>query len=254
MNKTLGLASVVSVVGGFLLLEAADPTNAPPFALVTLVLGWALLIGTAVLLYRRFRAGKDEASADEVPLHEWPFARFLSRGQAASTLFLGLRVFLGWQWLHAGWDKLNNPAWMNGGTALRGFWTNAVAVPAPPARPAITYPLYRAFLQALLEGGHERWFTYLIVFGEILIGLGILLGGLTAIAAFFAVLMNFSFLYAGTVSSNPTLLLLALAIIYCWRTAGWIGLDRWFLRVLGTPWERYPKEPRPTGGTAPAPA
>ena len=58
---------------------------------------------------------------------------------------------------------------MNGGTALRGFWTNAVAIPAAPAKPAITYPLYRAFLETLLQGHHETWFTYLIVFGEILI-------------------------------------------------------------------------------------
>ena len=108
------------------------------------------------MLYRRYRAGKDEASTDEVPLHEWPFARFLSRSQAAGTLFLGLRLFLGWQWFHAGWEKLQNPAWMGGGTALRSYWENAVRVPAPPARPPITYPLYRAFLETLLQGAIMR--------------------------------------------------------------------------------------------------
>lgn len=246
LDKWLVFAAAVSVLGGFLLLAAADTTSQPPRALTTLLLGWALFIGTAWMLYRRYRPGTDDPSTEEVPLHEWPFARFLSRSKAAGTLFLGLRVFLGWQFLHAGLDKFQNPAWMESGSAIRGFWLNAVAIPAAPARPSITYPLYRAFLQTLIEGHHERWFTYLIVFGEILIGVGILLGGLTAVAAFFAMIMNFSFMYAGTVSSNPTLLLMALVVIYCWRTAGWVGLDYWFLPILGTPWDRFPRRTQNT--------
>ena len=55
---------------------------------------------------------------------------------------------------------------------------------------------------------------------------------------FGGLLLNFSFMYAGSVSSNPTLILLEALILYGWRTAGWWGLDRFLLPWLGTPWGR----------------
>jgi thiosulfate dehydrogenase [quinone] large subunit len=48
--------------------------------------------------------------------------------------------------------------------------------------------------------------------------------------------MNLNYLFAGTVSINPLLGVLQLFIILAWRTAGWIGLDRWLLPKLGAPW------------------
>jgi thiosulfate dehydrogenase (quinone) large subunit len=27
-------------------------------------------------------------------------------------------------------------------------------------------------------------------------------------------------------------------LVLAWRNAGWVGLDRWLLRRLGTPWQR----------------
>ena len=48
--------------------------------------------------------------------------------------------------------------------------------------------------------------------------------------------MNASFLFAGTVSSNPLLFILATWLVLAWKVAGWYGLDRWALPLLGTPW------------------
>jgi thiosulfate dehydrogenase (quinone) large subunit len=48
--------------------------------------------------------------------------------------------------------------------------------------------------------------------------------------------MNLAFLLSGSASSNPVLLLLQLALILAWKVAGWIGLDRFLLPLLGTPW------------------
>ena len=48
------------------------------------------------------------------------------------------RLYIGYTWLDSGLGKIGNPAWMQTGEALRGFWTNAVRIPdapAPPARP-----------------------------------------------------------------------------------------------------------------------
>jgi thiosulfate dehydrogenase [quinone] large subunit len=74
------------------------------------------------------------------------------------------------------------------------------------------------------------------VLGEIAVGLGLIFGCLTGIAAFFGGLMNVNYLFAGTVSSNPLLFVLATWLVLAWRVAGWWGLDRWLLPLLGTPW------------------
>jgi thiosulfate dehydrogenase [quinone] large subunit len=88
----------------------------------------------------------------------------------------------------------------------------------------------------MIDNNWHTWYGPLVAWGELLIGLGFLFGGLIGFAAFFALLMNFAFLYAGSTSSNPTLVILEMIFIFCWRTAGWWGIDRWLLPVLGTPW------------------
>jgi hypothetical protein len=42
---------------------------------------------------------------------------------------------------------------------------------------------------------------------------------------------------AGSASINPVVFVIALLILFGWKTAGWIGLDRWLLPALGTPWQ-----------------
>lgn len=94
---------------------------------------------------------------------------------------------------------------------------------------------YAWFMETLVAP-NATIFSYMIVFGEILVGLGLIVGCLTGIAAFFGALMNFSFLLAGTVSSNPIMFAIAILIIMAWKVAGWYGIDRWLLIRLGTPW------------------
>ena len=73
--------------------------------------------------------------------------------------------------------------------------------------------------------------------GEFLVGVALILGIFTGIAAFFGGFMNANYLMAGAVSTNPILFILAAGIILAWKIAGWWGLDRWVLPVLGTPWK-----------------
>src|SRR5690606_8872688 len=111
-------------------------------------------------------------------------AQKLFHSTSFAWLWTIVRVWLGWTWLTSGWGKLSNPAWMETGAALRGYLNNALS------GTAIRYDWYRSFLQWLVDGGHYTWFAKLVVFGEILVGLGLILGGLTAIAAFFGAFMN----------------------------------------------------------------
>lgn len=155
---------------------------------------------------------------------------------AWTWVWLVVRVYVGYEWLAAGWHKVTSPDWMQGGAALKGFWERAIAIPAAPAKPLITYGWFRDFLQALLNGGHYTWFAKLIAVGEVLVGVGLILGAFVGIAAFFGAFMNMNFMLAGSASTNPVLFFLGILLIIAWKTAGYWGLDRWLLKHLGTPW------------------
>ncbi len=166
-----------------------------------------------------------------------PVARFLFSDTRLSALWTVIRVLIGYSWLTAGWAKLNEAAWIQTGAALQGYWTNAVAIPAT-GHPAITFDWYRAFLQGMLDSGSYVWFAKLIAFGEFFVGVGLIIGGFVGIAAVFAALMNWSYIMAGSTSSNPLLLIGAIVLILAWKTAGYYGADYFLLPRLGTPWSR----------------
>jgi thiosulfate dehydrogenase (quinone) large subunit len=156
-----------------------------------------------------------------------------------ALLWLPLRFFVGREWLVAGEHKVRDDAWMDGGTALRGYWERATTVPeGRPAAPAGTYAWFEDFLGYMLRHEWYTWFAKVIAVGEVLIGLGLIFGALVGIAAFFGTLMNFNFQLAGSASTNPVLFGLGVFLVLAWKVAGWWGLDRWLVPALGTPWER----------------
>lgn len=166
-----------------------------------------------------------------------PVARILFGDTRVAILWLVVRLYVGYAWLDAGWHKVTDPGWIETGKSLLTFWQRVAAVPAPPARPSITFDWYRAFIQSLIDGGHHVWFAKLISVGEVLIGVALILGAFVGIAAFFGAFMNLNFMLAGTASTNPVLFTLAMFLILAWKTAGYYGLDRFLLVRLGTPWQ-----------------
>ena len=183
-------------------------------------------------------ARRDAVQGNQVMVEDPPIARLLFNDTRLSWLWLPLRLFLGWQWIESGTGKLGNPAWVQTGEALRGFWERAVAIPAPPAKPAIAFEWYRGFIQSMLDAGAYTWFGKLIAFGETAVGIALILGAFTGLAAFFGGFLNWNFIMAGTASTNALLFAIAIALMLAWKTAGWLGLDRFLLPALGTPWHR----------------
>jgi thiosulfate dehydrogenase [quinone] large subunit len=165
---------------------------------------------------------------------ESPISRLLFGDVRLAPLWLVLRVYLGYEWFRAGWDKVFDDAWVgaNAGAAVTGFTEHALTL-QEGAHPDVQ-GWYGAFLENVVIP-NAGFFSYLVAFGEVLVGAALILGVFTGIAAFFGLLMNASYLLAGTVSTNPILLFLGLLILLAWRTAGWWGLDRWLLPLLGTP-------------------
>ena len=173
-----------------------------------------------------------------------PLAQTLFNDTRMSWLWLVLRVWLGYKWIDASLSKIDNPAWVQTGDALKGFWTGAVAIPET-GRPAIAFDWYRNFLQYMLDVEAYTWFAKLVAYGELLIGIALILGLFTGIAAFFAGFMNWNFIMAGSASVNGMLFFVSVLLILAWKVAGYIGLDYFALPFLGTPWRTKEPEPEP---------
>jgi thiosulfate dehydrogenase (quinone) large subunit len=254
----LGIADAVLL---FLLVNPWVEVSGDADTAVT-VLFWIGFIGLLALLFQDRNAPGAQTEEIEGPA----FTKYLFSNSRAGLFWLPIRLFLGFQWLEAGWHKLSptdaqgvfhpfaGTGWLDGGSALLGFWKSAAAIPAAPGRPLITFEWYRDFLNFLIANHAQTWFADLIVFGEIAVGLGLIFGVFTGIAAFFGAFMNMSFLLAGSASVNPIMFALAVGVMLAWKVAGYYGLDRYMLPMLGTPWrpgvvfKRTEPEPTPATG------
>ncbi len=168
---------------------------------------------------------------NDLTVRQSAFTHFFTADTSSAPFWFVIRLFVGWQWLVAGWEKVLSPAWFGGnaGAALQGFIQNSLAKTAG-AHPDVQ-SWYAAFLQGAVLPHLVAW-SNLVAVGELLVGAGLILGLFTGIMAFFGFFMNLNYLLAGTVSTNPVLLVLALGIILAHRVAGHWGLDRFVRRGI----------------------
>jgi thiosulfate dehydrogenase [quinone] large subunit len=165
-----------------------------------------------------------------------PIAKFLFSDARAAWIWLPIRLWLGYQWIEAGLHKVTDPRWVQTGEALKGFWMNAVKVPEQ-GRPPIAFDWYRDFINGLLQSNSHTWFGPLVAWGELLIGIALVIGAFVGVAAFFGMFMNWNFIMAGAASTNGLLLVAAFLLVLAWKVAGYVGADYFLLRWLGVPWK-----------------
>ena len=140
--------------------------------------------------------------------------------KSASYLLFFIRLYLGYEWLMAGWNKITNDF------DASGFLKGAVG------KASGEHPAVQSWWATFLEGfaiPNVDIFNILVPWGEFLVGIALILGIFTSFAALMALVMNFSFLLSGTTSTNPQMLLLGLFILIAGKNAGEIGLDRWII-------------------------
>lgn len=229
----LALAAIITLVRLVLSFMGQDSGLMETLQVVMI---FASLIYIVFIAYPRYKHSAEAAQREGGLPRDPLFAEFLSSSTGSSSFWFTVRMYLGFTWLTAGIEKLLSPAWLNG-VALKGFWTFASTPPKDPTHAAVAYEWYRQLLHFMVQNQWYTWFTYFVIFGEILIGLGLLFGGLTGIAAFFGALLNFSFGLAGSAGVNPLLLVLAILVVWSWKVAGWYGIDRYLLPRLGTFWQ-----------------
>ncbi|MCA9834647.1 MAG: hypothetical protein KC435_11920 [Thermomicrobiales bacterium] len=223
---------------------------------------WICLIAIPVLgFWQASQIGDREIditphSIDSTPgqVDDPAFWKALTGNTWLAVLWLPLRFVLAIHWLQGGWHKIFDAGWAQSGTvtkmvdgaatevhmargdSLKGFLMGAYTPNPDTGATKAVFGWYADFLQFIVDHGWTTWFGPLIAFGETLVGLGLLFGALLGIAAFFGTVMNMNFMLAGTVSSNPWMFALTVFIIIGWKVAGWLGMDRWLLPALGTPW------------------
>lgn len=161
-----------------------------------------------------------------------------------SVVWLIIRLYVGYQWLHAGWGKLTG-----GGFDAAGFIQGAIA----KADPAVTSsPTVQTWWANFLKGAvmpNIGLFNFLVPVGEFLVGLALICGFATVFAATMGALMNFSFMMSGSLSINPTLFALEFILVAAGGAyAGYLGVDYWFL-----PWFRQQLARFSRGGQSPQP-
>lgn len=151
---------------------------------------------------------------------------WLRSNKIAAGFLAVLRVFIGSLWLIHGIEKLT------GGFSATGFLNGIVASPVVGPSGDMVYPWYNAFIEnfALPFAGI---FNVLVPVGELLIGIALITGTLTTMSAFLALVMNFAFVLGGSISENPTFILVEFIILMAGMNAGRFGGDRWVI-----PWIR----------------
>lgn len=170
------------------------------------------------------------------------FARWLFGSPKAAGIWLIARLYLGYEWFTSGWDKVfgaGQDAWMGTGEALKGFTTFAANELTQGDHPRVAFGWYEAFLRWIADGQYV-WMAKAVAVGETLIGLGLILGAFTGIAAFFGLALNMNFMFAGSAGVNPLFAVVGLGILLAWRIAGYYGADGYLLPLLGTPQEPGP--------------
>ena len=149
---------------------------------------------------------------------------FIRTNKVFAGVLAFIRVYIGYQWITAGWGKAMN------GFDASGFIQGAIAN-AGGENPTVQ-AWWGAFLEAFALP-NAGMFSFMVAWGEVLVGLALILGIFTNFAALMGLTMNFAFLFSGTVSTNAQMVVAGF-------NAGRYGLDRWVIPFI----KNYTREKR----------
>ena len=181
----------------------------------------------------------------------------LNNPKITGIIWLVARVWLGYEWLSAGIEKVfgaGSAVWVGpkAGTAVAGFLKGAIAKsPLAPnfdaaANPHPAVQLWYAQLVQDVFLPNAVAFSYLVAFGELLIGVALIVGLFTRFSALMGVLMNLAYLFAGTVSTNPNLLVVGMVVVLVGGVAvSYYGLDYFARPIEQKLYRRITHAPQP---------
>jgi thiosulfate dehydrogenase [quinone] large subunit len=161
-------------------------------------------------------------------------ADWLYRSKAAGLLWLVARLWLGYEWLNAGYQKLWGSEkagfWTGGGAGVKGFATAGVAGSAT-GKGGASYGWWAGFLHNFVIP-NASWIAKLVTVSELAIGVLLILGLFTGAAAFAGIGLNIVYMFSGSAGVNPAFALVSIFLVLAWRNAGYFGLDRYALPMV----------------------
>jgi thiosulfate dehydrogenase (quinone) large subunit len=160
-------------------------------------------------------------------------AQWFFRSRTASWLWLVVRVYLGYQWLNAGYQKIwgaeRSFFWFGSGAGVKGFASAGVAGSTAGAGSGASYGWWAAFLHNFVIP-NASWIARFIAVSEILIGVALILGLFTGAAALAGLSLNVIYMFTGSAGVNPAFAVMSVLLVLAWRNAGSIGVDRYILQ------------------------
>lgn len=170
----------------------------------------------------------------EGPTGNLRFADWLFRSKLAGLFWLVARVWLGYEWLNAGYQKLwgseNAAFWNGGGKAVKGYATAGVTG-STTGKGGASYGWWAGFLHNFVVP-NASWIAKLVSVSEFLIGVLLILGLFTWAAAFAGLGLNVIYMFSGTAGVNPAYAIVAVFLVLAWRNAGYFGLDGFALPMI----------------------
>ncbi len=170
-----------------------------------------------------------KSSAGNLRAPNWLF-----RSKAASIIWLVARLWLGYEWFNAGYQKIwgseSAAFWNGGGAGVKGFATSGVAGSAA-GKGGASYGWWAGFLHNFVIP-NASWIAKLVAVSEVAIGVLLIVGLFTGVAALAGLALNVIYMFSGTAGVNPAYAIVALLLIMAWRNAGYLGLDRFALPMV----------------------
>ena len=193
-----------------------------------------------------------ETSDGNLRISNWLF-----RTKAASIIWLVARLWLGYEWLNAGYQKIwgseSAAFWSGGGAAVKGFATSGIAGSAT-GKGGASYGWWAGFLHNFVVP-NSSWIAKLVAVSEVAIGVLLIVGLFTGVAAAAGVALNVIYMFSGSAGVNPAYAIVALLLVMAWRNAGYFGLDRFALPMVHDLFHRNGRARAATSGgpTSPLP-
>ncbi|MBM7570341.1 DoxX family protein [Aquibacillus albus] len=151
------------------------------------------------------------------------FVQLLRKNNVVAGVLAVIRIYIGYAWLTAGWGKVT------GGFDATGFIQGSIGK-ATGDHPAVQ-GWWAAFLENVALPG-ATVFSFLVAWGELLVGIALILGLFTNFAALMGIVMNFAFIFSGTISTNGQMILLTIFLLVAGYNAGRYGLDRYVIPFI----------------------
>ena len=172
-----------------------------------------------------------------------------------SVGYLAARLYVGWEFLHAGWLKATSGWYTHhaGMLEVKGTLLGAIAQSQASAKdpfPAVSH--WFAYLADHVFIPHAQLVSYLVVTGELAVGIGLILGLFLRLSAFFGITLNALFMFAGALGAglNPEMIILGFVVLTGASAAVYAAsVDRYALKAIR---DMLPGVSSPSGRHLPA--